>query len=120
MAIMTLVFATLLFQQQDIRELKLKDWQPRSMMVTKETKVDKPAFPVIDIHNHLGGGSRQLTPERVKQILAQMDEAGIRTVINLDGGWDDRLKETVAALDKAHPGRFATFANVDFGDIDNP
>ena len=29
----------------DIRELKLRDWEPRSMMVTKETKVDKASAP---------------------------------------------------------------------------
>ena len=40
----------------NIRELKLRDWQPRSMLVTKTTTVAKAKFPVIDVHNHLGGG----------------------------------------------------------------
>ena len=48
-----------------------------------------------------------------------MDEAGVRTVVNLDGGWGDRLKETLAALDEAHPGRFLTFALVNFEGIDD-
>src|SRR5713226_3871746 len=104
--------------QDDIRELKLKDWQPRSMMVTKETRVDKPAFPVVDIHNHLGSGKARFTPETVKHILDELDAAGIRTVINLDGTWGDRLKETLKALDKSYPGRFCTFANINFSGID--
>lgn len=108
-----------LAQTEDIRELKLRDWQPRSMMVTKTTRVDKPAFPVVDIHNHLGSGKGQFPPETVKHILEEMDAAGIRAVINLDGTWDARLKETIEALDKSHPGRFYTFANIDFGGIDN-
>src|SRR3954454_21023153 len=95
---------------ENIRDLKLKDWQPRSMMVTKTTVVEKPRFPVIDIHNHLGGGKQVLTPERVQKYLTEMNEAGVKTVVNLDGGWDDKLKETLAALDNAHPGRFLTFA----------
>lgn len=103
----------------DIRDLKLKDWEPRSMMVTKTTVVEKPMFPVIDVHNHLGGGKERLTPETVKRYLAEMDAAGVRTVVNLDGGWDDRLKETLAALDEAHPGRFLTFALVNFAGIDD-
>ncbi|HEX5272578.1 MAG TPA: hypothetical protein VFW33_18905, partial [Gemmataceae bacterium] len=37
----------------DIRQLKLREWEPRSMMVTKTTVVEKPMFPVIDMHNHL-------------------------------------------------------------------
>ncbi len=103
---------------EDIKELKLKDWEPRSMMKTKVTKVNLPAFPVIDVHNHLGGGAKTLTKERVERYLQAMDEAGVRLVVNLDGGWDDQIKETVAALDEAHPGRFLTFALIDLSDFD--
>ena len=105
---------------EDIRELKLKDWQPRSMLKTKVTRVEKPRFPVVDVHNHLGGGKDRLKPEVVNRYLTEMNEAGIQTVVNLDGGWGDRLKETVAALDTAHPGRFLTYALVNFDDIDAP
>ncbi|MFL5241617.1 MAG: amidohydrolase family protein [Gemmataceae bacterium] len=104
---------------EDIRELKLKDWQPRSMMVTKTTVVEKPMFPVIDVHNHLGGGKDFLKPERVRNYVAEMTEAGVKTVVNLDGGWDDRLKETLAALDEAYPGRFLTYALINFDGIDD-
>jgi predicted TIM-barrel fold metal-dependent hydrolase len=103
----------------DIRELKLRDWEPRSMLMTKATVIEKPRFPVIDIHNHLGGGRQFLTAERVQRYITEMDEAGVRTVVNLDGGWGERLKETVAALEGAHPGRFVTFALVNFDGIDD-
>jgi len=105
-------------QSGDIRELKLRDWEPRSMLKTKQSVVEKPAYPVVDVHNHLGGGGDYLTPERVRAYLAEMDAAGIRTVVNLDGGSGPRLKETLAALDEAHPGRFLTFALLDFRGID--
>lgn len=103
---------------EDIRDLKLKDWEPKSTMKAKVTQVNLPAFPAIDVHNHLGGGVKTLTKERVDRYLKVMDEAGVRLVVNLDGGWDDQLKETVAALDEAHPGRFLTFALIDFHDFD--
>jgi predicted TIM-barrel fold metal-dependent hydrolase len=106
--------------QDDIKELKLRDWEPRSMLVVKATEVPKPAFPVVDVHNHLGGGKAFLTPERVRRYLEEMDAAGVRAVVNLDGGWDDRLKETLAALDEAHPGRFLTYALVNFEGVDDP
>lgn len=117
----TIGFASSLLAQptNDIRELKLKDWQPRSMMVTKTTIVEKPRFPVIDVHNHLGSGKNTLTPQRVQRYLDEMNAAGVQTVIDLDGGWDARLVETIQALDKAHPGRFITFANVNFEGIDS-
>jgi len=103
----------------DIRDLKLREWEPRSMMVAKTTLVNKPMFPVVDMHNHLGGGKQILTPDRVKRYLKEMDDAGVRTVVNLDGGWDDKLRETLQTLDEAHPGRFLTFALVNFDGIDD-
>ncbi|MEX0936818.1 MAG: amidohydrolase family protein [Pirellulales bacterium] len=109
-------------QQQstgDIRDLKLGDWEPRSMMVTKVTEVDKPKFPAIDVHNHLGGGRQTLTAERVAGYLEEMNAAGVETVVNLDGGWGPRLQETLAALDQRHPGRFLTFALLNFDGIDD-
>jgi len=103
----------------DISELKLRDWRPRSMLKTKQSRIEKPAYPVFDVHNHLGGGRSHLTPERVKHYLAEMDAAGVRTVVNLDGGNGERLKQTLAALDEAHPGRFLTFALLNFSGIDD-
>jgi predicted TIM-barrel fold metal-dependent hydrolase len=103
----------------DIKDLKLRDWEPRSMMVTKTTIIETPAFPVIDVHNHLGGGKDWLTAKRVERYLAEMNAAGVRTVVNLDGGWDARLKETLQALDEAHAGRFLTFALINFDGIDD-
>ena len=103
----------------DIRELKLRDWEPRSMLKTKQSVVERPAYAVIDVHNHLGGGKDHLTTDRVRHYLAEMDAAGVRTVVNLDGGWGPRLKETLSALDEAYPGRFLTFALLNFSGIDN-
>jgi predicted TIM-barrel fold metal-dependent hydrolase len=104
---------------EDIQQLKLKQWQPRSMLVTKASNLERPKFPAIDVHNHLGGGKQTLTPDRVGKYLAEMDAAGVRTVVNLDGGWDERLKETIAALDQAHPDRFLTFTLINFEGIDD-
>src|SRR5262249_30482138 len=94
-------------------------WQPKSMMVTKTTVVEKPRFPVVDIHNHLGFGAKRLTPDTVRRYLDEMNAAGVRTVVNLDGFWGERLRETVAALDEAHPGRFLTLAQISFEGLDD-
>ena len=104
-----MAFATAVMAQEtgpvrdDITELKLKDWQPRSMLVTERTDILKPAFPVIDVHNHLGAGAEKLTDQQVRTYLRAMDDAGVQTVVNLDGGWDTRLRETLAALDERYP-----------------
>ena len=33
--------------RENLRDLKLRDWQPRSMLKTKVTRVNTPTFPVI-------------------------------------------------------------------------
>lgn len=122
-AVFFLFFSTSCVRGQgngDIKDLKLRDWQPKSMLITRVTDIGVPAFPVIDVHNHLGGGKAELTPERVARYLAEMDAAGVRAVVNLDGGWGERLNETLAALDHAHPGRFLTYALIDFSGVDDP
>ncbi|HEV3340655.1 MAG TPA: amidohydrolase family protein [Pirellulales bacterium] len=103
----------------DIRELKLKQWAPKPMLVVKQTSVERPKSPAIDVHNHLGAGKQFLTPDRVGRYLQEMNEAGVATVVNLDGGWGEQLKETLSVLDEAHPGRFLTFAQINFDGIDD-
>ena len=69
---------------------------------------------MIDAHNHLG---RWLTgtwsvPD-VGELVALMDELGIESIVNLDGMWGDELDANLDRYDRAHPGRFATFAQWD-------
>jgi predicted TIM-barrel fold metal-dependent hydrolase len=98
----------------DIRALKLRDWAPRSMLRTKVTRIDKPAYGVIDVHNHLGRG------KDVVAIIKAMDAAGVQTVVNLDGGWGETLRQELRRFDQAYPGRFLTYALIDLRDIDAP
>ena len=32
----------------------LSDFHPRPMLVTRASTIERPRFPVIDAHNHLG------------------------------------------------------------------
>jgi predicted TIM-barrel fold metal-dependent hydrolase len=107
-----LALGVLAAEADDIRELKLKDWKPRSMLVTKVSRVDKPTAPVVDAHNHLGDA------KDVAKIVKAMDAAGVRTVINLDGGSGDELRVELKRFDQAYPGRFLTYALVDFRGVD--
>jgi len=104
----------------DIRELKLKDWSPRPMLKVKESVIERPKYPAIDVHNHLGRGKQWLTSDRVAGFLEEMRAAGVETVVNLDGGWGEELQETLDLLDNRHPGRFLTFALINFDGIDDP
>lgn len=99
---------------QRLRELPLRDYRPHSTLRLPEHPVERPRFPAVDAHNHLG---RWLTdgwsaPD-VGRLLELMDACGVRSIVNLDG----RLGELDANLDRydrAHPGRFSTFCQVDW------
>jgi predicted TIM-barrel fold metal-dependent hydrolase len=101
-------------------DIYLKDFQPRSMMVTEYHVPPKAKYPAIDVHNHLGnvGGNRQSMDPA--ECIKQMDAAGVAQVVNLDGGWGEVLKATIAKFEKAYPGRFLTYARVDWSKIDDP
>lgn len=96
-------------------ELKLTDWRPKSQLVVKETKILKPKFPVIDIHNHL----RNL--DNAEKYLEEMDKAGVWKCIGLDGrSAGDFYKEHLRVSHGISKERFIIFFRPDFSKIDEP
>ncbi len=70
--------------------MKLEEFTPQSKLVTKTTPIERPRFPAIDAHNHLGedfGGGWDKRP--VSELLDLLDEAGIVRYVDLDGGWGE-------------------------------
>jgi predicted TIM-barrel fold metal-dependent hydrolase len=93
----------------------LSDYRPRSCLVTKSTPVLKPRFPVVDFHNHLGdefGGGWVQRP--LGELLAALDEAGVRTYVDFDGMYGEAVLES--HLQHLEPGgeRFRVFGGVDW------
>jgi alpha-galactosidase len=105
-------------------DLPLRRWTPRTQLrAPAEEEVDRPRFPVIDAHCHLGrwltGDGTWMVPDTGK-LIDLMDRCGIRGIVNLDGRWGNELAENVARYDEAHPGRFATFCHVDWEELRRP
>jgi predicted TIM-barrel fold metal-dependent hydrolase len=97
--------------------LVLADWQPRSRTVTPRSRVPRPAVPCVDVHNHLGrwlSGTGGWLVEDVPALLGLLDAHDVRTVVNLDGRWGAELDANLERYDRAHPGRFVTFAQLDW------
>ncbi len=98
-------------------DLLLEDFRPRSSARVDVTLLDRPALPVIDAHNHLGrwlsGDGGWMAPD-VGQLLATMDACDVTSIVNLDGRWGTELAENLERYDLAHPGRFHTFAHLDW------
>ncbi|MBX3030635.1 MAG: amidohydrolase family protein [Chloroflexi bacterium] len=90
-------------------------WPPQALRVPATT-VLRPRSPVISIHEHLGpvfGGDWALRP--VSELLDAMDEAGIMTMVDLDGGQGDELSRQVERYQVPHPERIIVFAGLDYG-----
>jgi predicted TIM-barrel fold metal-dependent hydrolase len=105
-----------------LAHLRLADWHPRSRLAATSSSVDRSAVACIDVHNHLG---RWLTPPgwtapSVEDLLALMDRRNVATIVNLDGMHGDELETNLDRYDRAHPGRFVTFCQLDWGLLAQP
>ena len=94
----------------------LDSFRPKSRLVTKNTQVIKPRYPVIDAHNHLSeefGGGWIHRP--VNELVDLLDQANVKLYVDLDGGWGEDI--LAAHLDKfksSYPDRFQVFGGVNW------
>jgi predicted TIM-barrel fold metal-dependent hydrolase len=109
-------------------DMRLTDYRPVSRLRLPRHLIDKPRFGVVDAHNHLGetfsyGWSRR----PVAELLAALDEAGVETIVDLDGGQGEAFSRHHARYAGAHPTRFAHVAQLaykewierpDFGEME--
>jgi len=96
--------------------MALEDFEPKSMLVVAQHPVPRASHPVIDVHTHVASlfpkqrapGSAETAKAfgQVDAVVGWMDELNIRTMINLTGGYGDRLKQNVRDLQERHQDRF--------------
>lgn len=102
-----------------ITEIRLKDFRPIPTVKLPEHHPERFPSPAIDVHNHLG---RWLTADwsvpDVGELLAMMDRLNVRGIVNLDGLWGDELDRNLDRYDRAHPGRFASFCQLDWSEAE--
>lgn len=102
----------------DNGKLKLEDYAPRPMLHVPVNEPKRPRFNVIDAHNHLGGGvfgtSDHFPRKPARELLALMDDVGVEAILDLDGGWGDRLRSEIDHYQQPHADRFIVFAGVDY------
>lgn len=93
-------------------DLKLKDFQPISMLVTPTHTIEKASVPLIDYHNHLDA----FEPE---EVLPIMDACGIERIVNIT------MRPGLGGLeiaDKFAPyrDRFSVMGWMDWTGVDKP
>ncbi len=96
-------------------DLRLLDWKPTAQLVVRETKLLKPKYPVIDMHNHLR------RHQFATKYLEEMDKAGVWKVVSLDANSKgDAYKEHIRLYHSISKDRFLMFFRPDFSNIDEP
>jgi len=92
------------------KDLPLSSFRPVTKLVRRETRLARPAFPVIDAHNHLAQFGGQWVDKPVETLLARMDEADVRVYVDLDGGWGEEIFDArLKKYKEPHPDRFIFF-----------
>jgi predicted TIM-barrel fold metal-dependent hydrolase len=108
------LFAGLLLAQ---KTMSIEEYDPKSTLVVPQHPVTRAKYPFIDVHNHQMG---TMPAERLDKLVKDMDSINLRVMVNLSGGYGDRLAATVKNMKGQYPNRFVVFANIDFGNIDDP
>jgi predicted TIM-barrel fold metal-dependent hydrolase len=125
----THVMAQTVNNQQDTGSkspLSLKEYEPKSSLHVRETRIERARFPVIDFHTHLSWLIPNARPEKARQlaspgeILPIMDRKNVRTMVSLTGGYGAALGENIAYWQNAHPGRFIVFTEPWFSRASEP
>ena len=113
-------------QTRDIPRIYLDEYQPKSMLVVEEHKVNRARFPVIDVHTHMSfqifgrhqdwvvgppvpantPANAQAAYEQVNRIIRRMDDMNLQTCVDLTGGSGEILKQNIADLQVRYKGRF--------------
>jgi len=112
------------------KPLDLSEYEPKSMLHVHESRVERAKFPLIDIHTHISVSTKseagvELSPDRQylgtpQELLAVMDRKNIHAMVNLTGGYEKGLAETVAKYDRAYAGRFYTFCEPSYSRFKEP
>jgi uncharacterized protein len=95
----------------------LKDYAPRSSVVTPETLVPRAKYPVIDLHTHIANAR---TPAEVANWVKTMDEVGIEMSVLLTNAVGPDFDRLVELYLRKYPTRFQLYCGLDMTAIEKP
>jgi predicted TIM-barrel fold metal-dependent hydrolase len=100
-----------------VGRVRLEQYAPESCLELPARSVEGARFAAVDVHNHLGRVLNDrgdwLAPD-VDVLLDLMAARNVVAMVNLDGMWGDELERNLDRYDRAHPGRFVTFCQMNW------
>jgi uncharacterized protein len=113
--LMSILIVSLASAQTSPDEILLKNYKPRSIFKTPESRVERARYPVIDVHSH----DYAPTEANVVRWVQTMDQVGLERTIILSGATGRRFDQVMAKFGK-HPNRFSVWCGIDYGGFDQP
>jgi predicted TIM-barrel fold metal-dependent hydrolase len=105
-------------REREVPPMRIDEYNPKSTLKVPEHPRTRAKFPFIDVHNHQ---TRTLESNTgLDKLVSDMDALNMKIMVNLSGGFGERLAQTVKGMKTRYPDRFVVFANVDFRGMNDP
>ena len=99
-------------REPELKPPTIREYKPKSMLVTPQHPVPRAKFPVIDIHSHQ---STPISAGEFDRVMTGMESNNLQILVNLSGSSGDRLRQGVDALRAGkYKDRMVLFANINF------
>ena len=99
-------------REPELEPPTIREYKPKSQLVTPQHPVPRAKFPVIDIHSHQ---RTPISPAEFDRVMKGMEENNLQILVNLSGGSGDQLRSGIAALKTSkYRDRMVLFANVNW------
>src|SRR5437868_15002425 len=91
-----------------IPPMNINEYEPKSTLVVPQHPVTRARYPLIDVHNHQDGA---MPSPKLDKLVKDMDSINLQVMVNLSGGYGNKLAAAVKNMKGRYPDRFVVFAN---------
>jgi len=100
-------------REPELKPPTIREYKPKSQLVSPQHPVPRAKFPVIDIHSHQ---PTPIAPAEFDRVMKGMEANNLQILVNLSGSYGDRLRSGLDALKASkYKDRMVLFANINFG-----
>ncbi len=131
--LMLVLLAPLAPGRASAQEVLFQDYDPPSTLVVPEHSVPRAKYPFVDVHSH----QFRMPDQDLSELVAAMDELNMAVMVNLSGRGFRRIENpdgsfrfalrdgeylarAVENAERAAPGRFVVFTNLDLEGFGSP
>jgi hypothetical protein len=99
-------------REPEFKPPTIREYKPKSQLVSPQHPVPRAKFPVVDIHSHQ---PTPISPAEFDRVMKGMESNNLQILVNLSGSYGDRLRQGVDALRASkYKDRMVLFANINF------